>query len=89
MIIGWIRLAFFMLIGLTIAYFLTAIYARSVRREALEKHWVAKELEGDRDAFVERGMIAWEKGLKRRLLWLIYIIPMVAMSAIFLIVNWS
>ncbi|NPD13851.1 hypothetical protein HOY34_01385 [Xinfangfangia sp. D13-10-4-6] len=89
MIIGWIRLAFFMLIGLTIAYFLTSVYVRSLRRERLEKHWAAKELGGDRDAFVERGMLAWEKGLKRRLLWLIYIIPMVAMSAIFFIVNWS
>lgn len=88
MIIGWIRLAFFMLIGLTIAYFFAVIYARSVRREALEKHWAAKGLEGDRDAFVERGMLAWDKGLKRRLLWLIYILPMVAFTAIFFYVNW-
>lgn len=88
MIIGWIRLAFFMLIGLTIAYFLTSIYSRSVRRERLEKQWLAQGLEGDHDAYVESGMAAYEKGLKRRLLWLIYIIPMVASSAIFFYVNW-
>lgn len=88
MIIGWIRLAFFMLIGLTIAYFLASVYSRSVRREKLEKHWQSAALEGDREAFIARGMQAYEKGLKRRLLWLIYIIPMIAFNAIFFYVNW-
>lgn len=88
MILGWVRLAFFMLIGLTIAYVLVSVYSRSVRRERLEKQWDAKGLEGDRAAFIEAGMRAYEKGLKRRLLWLIYIIPMVAFTAIFLYVNW-
>lgn len=88
MIIGWIRLAFFMLIGLTIAYFLASVYSRSVRREKLEKHWDARGLEGDRAAFIERGMQAYQRGLKRRLLWLIYILPMVAFNAIFFYVNW-
>ncbi len=89
MIIGWIRLAFFMLIGLTFAYVLTLIYVRSVRRETLEKHWDAKGLAGDRDAFVAAGMRKFDRGLKRRLLWLIYIIPMVAFSAIFFYINWN
>lgn len=88
MIIPWIRLAFFMLIGLTIAYFLASVYSRSVRREKLEKHWISRELEGDRDAFIDRGMQAYEKGLKRRLLWLIYILPMIAFNAVFFYVNW-
>lgn len=88
MIINWVRLAFFILIGLTVAYLLASVYSRSVRREKLEKHWDAKGLEGDRTAFIEAGMRAYEKGLKRRLLWLIYIIPMVAFTAIFFYVNW-
>ena len=39
MIFGWLRLAFFLYLGLTVAYFLTAIYSRSVRREKLEEAW--------------------------------------------------
>ena len=91
---GWLRLAFFMYVGLTIIYFVTSIYSRSVRRETLEKEWdtdPAREGQTaeERSAFIEAGMVHYDKGLKKRLLWLIYIIPMVAMSAIFLIVNWS
>lgn len=89
MILGWLRLALFALVGLTVVYFLTSIYSRSVRREKLEKRWVAEELEGDRDAWIEKGMQDYEKGLKRRLLWLIYILPMLAFVATIYFVNWS
>jgi hypothetical protein len=88
MILGWLRLAFFGLIGLTIIYFIVGIYSRSVRREKLEKQWVAEALEGDREAFIEQGMKDYEQGLKKRLLWLIYIIPMVAFTVIITYVNW-
>lgn len=88
MIIGWIRLFFMTMVGLTLVYLLVGIYSRSVRREKLEKHWQAKALEGDREAFIAAGMQAYEKGLKRRLLWLIFISPMIAFNVIFFYVNW-
>ena len=90
---GWVRLAFFMYVGLTIAYFLTSIYSRSVRREKLEKEWdtdPAREAQTqeERRAFIEAGMVQYDKGLKKRLLWLIYIIPTVAFAATIYFVNW-
>jgi hypothetical protein len=90
---GWLRLAFFGYIALTIAYFLTSIYSRSVRREKLEKAWdtdPAREdaPKADRTAFIEAGMQAYEKGLKKRLLWLIYIIPTIAFVVTIYFVNW-
>ena len=89
MIIGWLRLAFVALIGLTLAYFIVGIYSRSVRREKLEKRWAAEEMEGDRDQWIEQGMQNYEQGLKKKLLWLIYIIPMVAFTAAFYFVNYK
>ncbi len=93
MIIGWLRLAFFLYIGLTIAYFLTSIYSRSVRREKLEKAWdtdPAREgvSANERTAFIDAGMQHYEKGLKKRLLWLIYIIPTIGFAATIYFVNW-
>ena len=90
---GWIRLAFFGYIALTIVYFLTSIYSRSVRREKLENAWdtdPAREgtPKADRTAFIETGMQAYEKGLKKRLLWLIYIIPTIAFVVTIYFVNW-
>jgi hypothetical protein len=88
MIIGWLRLAFFALIGLTVVYFMVGLYSRSVRREKLEKRWEAEGLTGDRDAWIEEGMQAYDKGLKKQLLWLIYIIPMIVFCVIIAFVNW-
>lgn len=90
---GWLRLAFFMYVGLTIIYFVTGLYSRSVRREALEKEWDTDPArEGQpaaaRSAFIEVGMQAYDKGLKKKLLWLIYILPTIGFVAVIYLVNW-
>ena len=91
---GWLRLAFVMYVALTIIYFLTSIYSRSVRREKLEKEWdtdPAREgvPQDERRAFIEAGMVHYDKGLKKRLLWLIYVVPTVAFLATIYFVNWT
>ena len=93
MIIGSLRLAFFFYVALAIIYFITSVYSRSVRREKLEKEWdtdPAREgaPQDERRAFIEAGMQAYEKGLKRRLLWLIYVIPTIGFVAVIYFINW-
>lgn len=90
---GWLRLAFILYVALTIIYFLTSIYSRSVRREKLEKEWdtdPARESQTveERRAFIEAGMAQYDKGLKKRLLWLIYILPTVGFLVTIYFVNW-
>ncbi len=90
---GWLRLAFFMYLGLTIIYFVTGIYSRSVRREKLEKEWdtdPAREGQTaqERTAYIDVGMQAYDKGLKKRLLWLIYVLPTVGFLATIYFINW-
>lgn len=89
MILGWLRLAFFGFIGLTILYFLVSVYSRSVRRERLEKEFDAGDVEGDRTAYIEEGMQKYERGLKKRLIWLVYILPTLAFIATIYYVNWA
>ena len=89
MIIGWIRLAAMGFVAMTIAYFLVSIYSRSVRRETLEKRFDAGGIEGDRDAYIADGMARYEKGLKKRLIWLVYIIPTVAVVVTLYILNFQ
>jgi hypothetical protein len=86
-IFGWIRLLVMALIGLTIVYFVVGIYSRSVRREKLEKRFDAGGIEGDRAVWIEEGMKAYDRGLKKRLLWLIYIVPLTAMVVTAYLVN--
>ena len=54
-----------------------------------EKKFDAGGIEGERDAYIEAGMQAYEHGLRRRLLWLVYIIPMVVVLATVYAVNYQ
>ncbi len=79
-------------IGLTVIYVLVSIYSRSVRREKLEKHWDTDPAnegapQAARDAFIAAGMEKYRHGLRRRLIWLVYVIPMVAVAVIVYAVN--
>jgi hypothetical protein len=81
-------------IGLSVVFFMVQIYSRSVRREKLEKAWdtdPAREgaAKAERDAYIRDGMQAYDHGLRKRLIWLVYILPMVAMGLIVYFVNWN
>jgi hypothetical protein len=93
MILGSLKLAFLFYVALTVTYFLASIYSRSVRRELLEKTWDTDPAReslsvGERADFIEAGMSEYDKGLKKRLLWLIYILPTIGFVAVFYFINW-
>jgi hypothetical protein len=93
MIVGSLKLAFLFYVALTIIYFLASIYSRSVRREMLEKTWDTDPARagvsaGARAAFIDTGMENYDKGLKKQLLWLIYILPTIGFGVVFYFINW-
>ncbi len=92
--IAIIRLLVFGFIALSVVYILVSIYSRSVRREKLEKAWdtdPAREgaATADRDAYIKAGMTAYEKGLRKRLIWLVYVIPMAVVMTTVYLVNYQ
>jgi hypothetical protein len=87
--IGILRAAVLGFVLLSVVYVVVSIYSRSVRREKLEKKFDAGGIDGDRDAYIEAGMQAYNKSLRRRLIWLVYIIPAVSVSAIVYFVNYQ
>jgi Ca2+/Na+ antiporter len=91
---GFLRLAIFGFIALTLIYVLVSIYSRSVRREKLEKEWDETHASGDpapgdRDAFIAAGMEAYRNSLRRRLIWLVYIIPTAVVLALLYFLNFA
>jgi uncharacterized ion transporter superfamily protein YfcC len=74
---------------LTVVYVLVSIYSRSVRREKLEKRFDAEDMQGDRDAYVQQGMVEYEHGLRRRLILLVYIIPIAIVAVTVYLVNYN
>lgn len=87
--IGFFKLALFGYIGLTVIYWLLAIYSRSVERERLEKAYDQGDVPGSRDAFVAKGLAAYERSLKRRLIWLVFVIPTLVVAGLVWILNFS
>jgi hypothetical protein len=86
--IGFLRLAVFAFIGLSVVYLVLRIYARSLRREALEREFDAGGIAGTREHHVAAGLARYEGSLRRRLLWLVYIIPMALMAVTIYLVNY-
>jgi len=88
---GFIRLVVLGFIAMTVTYFTISIYSRSVRREKLEKAWDADHPKGgdlaDRDAYIENGMAEYEAGFRRKLIWLVYIIPTFAVVILLIVMN--
>ncbi len=91
--IALLRLAVVGVIGLSVVYLLMWIYARSVRREQLEKDWAADHPDGGdpdaREAFIETGVKDYEPGLRRRLILFVFILPAVAVAAILFVTNYQ
>ena len=94
MILGLLRAGLLAFVVLTFVYILVSIYSRSVRREKLENAWdsdPAREgaAKDERDAHIEAGMDAYRHGLRRKLIVLVYIIPMAVVLATVYAVNYQ
>lgn len=87
--LGFLRLAVFGLIGLTVIYWALRIYFRSTERERLEKEYDQGDVSGPRDEYIERGMQAYAHSLRRRLIWLVYVVPVAVVTALIWILNFE
>ena len=87
--IAFFKLALFGYIALTVIYWLLAIYFRSLERERLEKEYDHGQIEGTRDGYVAQGLAAYENSLRRRLIWLVFVIPTAVVIALVWILNFS
>lgn len=91
--IALLRLFVFGFIGLSVVYLLVSVYSRSVRRESLEKEWDAEHPDGGdrdaRDAYIEDGMMDYQKSLRRKLVLLVYIVPAIAVAVVIYLTNYQ
>jgi hypothetical protein len=93
--IGLVQLIVFGFLGLTVIYVIVTTYARSTERERLERSFDADhpDLGQDqarataREGFITAGMIRYRSSLRRKLLWLVYILPMAAILLTIYVVN--
>jgi Ca2+/Na+ antiporter len=90
--IGLLRAAVLAFVLLSVVYIIVSIYSRSVRREKLEKDWDSDPDKlgaesSERDAYIKAGLNAYRHSLRRKLIVLVYIIPMAVVLATSYAVN--
>lgn len=96
---GRAMMAMARMIGVVIAlelvfFVLIRIWLRSLQRERMENRWDARhpEAAGDSPArreFVRKSMVGFERTLRARLVWLVFVLPTLAIAAIIYYVNWQ
>ncbi|SFJ36104.1 hypothetical protein [Celeribacter neptunius] len=85
--LGFLRFLIIGFVLLTLLYGLLSIYIRSLTRERLEHEWEEEGSIGERDAYVEEGIKAYERSFRPKLLLLVYILPLIVFAAIFYVSN--
>jgi hypothetical protein len=73
---------------MTALYVLISLYSASVRRERLEKEWDEAGRPGERSDYVRAGMDIYRASLRRRLILLVYVLPVVAAGVTLYLVNY-
>lgn len=87
--IALMRLLIFGGIALAALYLGLSWYFRAAHRERMERDWEAAGRPGNRDAYIEEGMAQYQRSLRRRLLWLVFILPVTVAAAIIWFTNFN
>jgi hypothetical protein len=81
------RMAFFLLIGLTVVYVSLYFYWRSGLRMRLEEDWVMEGRPGDRNDWVDARLAPRAARIRRVLVVLVYVLPLAALSVFVYVTN--
>jgi hypothetical protein len=81
------RMAFILLIGLTVVYVSLYFYWRSGIRMRLEEDWVMEGRPGERDVWVDERLAPRVWRVRRVLAVLVYVVPLAALSVFVYVTN--
>lgn len=81
---GLLKLLGFGFLALTVVYLIVRAYALSVTRERLERSFDGGQ---DRDAYIAAGLSQYQRSLRYKLLWLVYILPLALIFMTAYLVN--
>ena len=87
--IGFIRLAVFGFLILSVIFVCLSFYSRAVRKGKLRAEWDAGPKDVDEDTFVQEGLAEYEGSLRRKLIWGVYVVPVVVVMLIIYLTNYA
>ena len=87
--IGFIRLVVMLFVALTVIYVSLSFYSRAVRRSKLKKKWHEGKQLVDRETFIQRGLERYDGSIRRKLILLVYVVPVVVIGVIIYLTNFT
>ncbi|MFY0679128.1 MAG: hypothetical protein JXR13_01005 [Thalassovita sp.] len=72
---------------LTVIYFAVSLWSRMTRRRKLGQEWDDDIKTGDRDAFIRDGLKEYDHSLRRKLILMVYVVPVTVVGLIIYFVN--
>ena len=85
---AFVRLVVFGFLALGVIYLSISLYSRSVRREKLENAYDENPVEGmTREAYVARGIEAYNKSFRPKLIGLVFVVPPIVVGTIIYVIN--
>ncbi|MEP1613236.1 MAG: hypothetical protein ABJL72_15090 [Roseobacter sp.] len=82
-----VRLMGIALIIMTVVFASLWFYARAARREKLEATWDMQQGPGTRESFIQAELMGYEKPLRQRLIWGVYIVPSCLLAVLIYLTN--
>ncbi len=84
---GWVRLGVIGLVALSVIYVCLSWYSKSIWREKLEQEFDAGGIDGERDTFIAEGLKQYDGSLRKKLIWGVYVIPVIAVLMVIYVTN--
>ncbi|MFY0690405.1 MAG: hypothetical protein JXR14_00620 [Paracoccaceae bacterium] len=88
MFIAIARLGFFAFLVMLLIYFVLSAWSRAVRRRKLADEWDEEGRRGDRAAFIEEGLETYDRSLRRKLIFGVFVIPYVVIGILVYVMNY-
>lgn len=85
--LAFMRLVIFGFLFLTVLYLAISYWSRTVRARKLEREWEQEGGTGDKDAYIRKGLTEYGTSFRRKLILLVYIVPVVAVVVVIYMTN--
>jgi hypothetical protein len=85
--LAFLRLVVFGFLILSVIYVAVSFWSRAVRRRKLEQEWNDTGRPGDKETYITQGMAQYHRSLRRKLILLIYVVPVLGIALIIYVTN--
>jgi len=85
----WVRNIIFIVLILSVIYVLLSSFGRARQRKRLTTEYKAHKPEADKDEFITKGMVKYDRSMRPKLFLFVFIIPIIVISTLIFLAQYS